>query len=231
MSPLLADTGRVTLIFEIADGICAIEARLKPGVESAHVAPIAAFAATSLLIRKCVGILPPDRGEVRDFGEWRDSQVPNLRGHYCRFCAADNHQSGGDNNLIISVSEFYPQAWSDRVRCFGSTAGPGIIESCNGLADRMDASLPLKTFAPDWLPHDYATPYTLTAGRISRALFNAYCNDHVDRQSLLSEYHKSAQQYIPEKSKLARYLVSRNTCQCKMHQKWKDGHLQALYRQ
>ena len=82
-----------------------------------------------------------------------------------RLYVADNDDSGGDNNLFVTVSEYDPFLWSDNVRCFGSTGGPEILESCTGLADRMDASESSKTFGPQGLPHDYLTPYTLTAGK------------------------------------------------------------------
>ena len=81
------------------------------------------------------------------------------------FCASDQEFLGGDNNLLITVSEYDPFLWSDDVRCSGSTGGPGIVESCNGLADRMDASESLRSFGPHNTPHDYLTPYTLTAGK------------------------------------------------------------------
>ena len=78
---------------------------------------------------------------------------------------AENDDSGGDNNLLVTVSEYDPYLWSDNVRCFGSTAGRGTIDSCNRLADGMDASESLKTFGPQSLPHDYLTPYTLRQGK------------------------------------------------------------------
>ena len=53
------------------------------------------------------------------------------------------------------------------MRCFGSTGGAGIVESCNGLTDRKDASDGRKSFGPRDLPHDYLTPYTLTADKKS----------------------------------------------------------------
>lgn len=81
------------------------------------------------------------------------------------FCAPDHNFLGGDNNLIIAVSEYDPFLWGDDVHCSGSTGGPGIVESCNGLADRMDASESLRSFGPHNTPHDYLTPYTLTAGK------------------------------------------------------------------
>lgn len=72
---------------------------------------------------------------------------------------------GGDNNLLVTVSEFDPYLWSDNVRCFGSTGRLGILESCNGLADRMQASHLSRTFGPPGTHYDYRTPYTLTAGK------------------------------------------------------------------
>lgn len=74
-----------------------------------------------------------------------------------------NESSGGDDNLLVSVSEYDPYLWSDNVRCFGSAGGPGIKKSCNGLADRMDTSQSLEIFGPGGMAHDYVTPYTLTA--------------------------------------------------------------------
>lgn len=74
---------------------------------------------------------------------------------------AENDDSGGDNNLLVTVSEYDPYLWSDNVRCFGSTAGRGTIDSCNRLADGMDASESSKNFGPQDLPYDYLTPYTL----------------------------------------------------------------------
>lgn len=48
------------------------------------------------------------------------------------------------------------------MHCFGRTGGPGIVESGNGLADRMDASESSRTFGPLNQPHDYLTTFTLT---------------------------------------------------------------------
>ena len=78
---------------------------------------------------------------------------------------AENDDSGGDNNLLVAVTEFDPYLWSDNVRCFGSTAGSGTIDSCNRLADEMDASESTKTFGPQGRPHDYLTPYTIRQGK------------------------------------------------------------------
>ena len=78
---------------------------------------------------------------------------------------AENDDSGGDNNLLVSVSEFDPYLWSDNVRCFGSTAGRGTIDSCNRLADAMDASESDKIFGPQSRPHDYLTPLILRQGK------------------------------------------------------------------
>ena len=79
--------------------------------------------------------------------------------------STDYTHPGGDNNLRVSVSKLNHRLGSDNVRCFGNTAGPGIIECCNGLADRLDTSASYKTFGLRDLPHDYLTPYTLTAGK------------------------------------------------------------------
>ena len=78
---------------------------------------------------------------------------------------AENGDSGGDNNLLVAVSEFDPYLWSGNVRCFGSTAGRGTIDSCNLLADGMDASETSKSFGPQGRPHDYLTPYTIRQGK------------------------------------------------------------------
>lgn len=77
---------------------------------------------------------------------------------------AENDDPGGDNNLMVTVSEYDPYLWSDNVRCFGSTAGRGTIDSCNKLADAMDASESPKAFGPQETPHDYLTPYTIRQG-------------------------------------------------------------------
>ena len=79
---------------------------------------------------------------------------------------AETDHSGGDNNLLMAVSEFDPYLWSNNVRCFGSMTGPGIIDSCNRLADRMDASESPKTFGPQGSPHDHLTPYTIRQGKV-----------------------------------------------------------------
>lgn len=68
------------------------------------------------------------------------------------------------------MSEYDAFLWADNVRCFGSTGGAGIVESCNGLADRMDVSDGRKSFGPRDLPHDYVIPYTLTTGKRKSAL-------------------------------------------------------------
>ncbi|KAL9135430.1 MAG: hypothetical protein Q9175_003385 [Cornicularia normoerica] len=146
----------------ISDGICAIQPFLVPGKASAHVAPINTYVATATVIQRCVGGNPSTGGQVRDFGKLRDLQSASVL--LAELCAANLDRPGGDNNLLISVTEYDPDLWSDNVHCFGSTDGPGIVESCNGLADRMDASKSLKSFGPQDLPHDYVTPYTLTAG-------------------------------------------------------------------
>ena len=78
---------------------------------------------------------------------------------------ADNDDSGGDNNLLVAVSEFDPYLWSNNVRCFGSTAGRGTIDSCNRLADGMEASESPKSFGPQGRPHDILTPYTIRQGK------------------------------------------------------------------
>ena len=78
---------------------------------------------------------------------------------------AENDDSGGDNNLHVTVSEYDPYLWSDNVRCFGSTTGPETIDSCNRLADAMDASESDKIFGPQSRPHDYLTPYTIRQGK------------------------------------------------------------------
>ena len=58
------------------------------------------------------------------------------------------------------MTEFDPHLWSENVRCFGHTGGEGIVQSCNGLADRMDTSESSKIFGPSNTPHDNLTPYT-----------------------------------------------------------------------
>ena len=80
---------------------------------------------------------------------------------------ADDNDSGGDNNLLVTVTEYDPYLWSDNVRCIGSTSGPEFLDSCNGLADWMDASESSKIFGPHGRHHDYLTPYTLTKGKVS----------------------------------------------------------------
>ena len=100
--------------------------------------------------------------------------ISNLRSIRETVRRADSDDSGGDNNLVVSVSEYDPILWSDNVRCFGSTGGPGIKESCNGLTDRMDASASLKRFGPQGQPHDYVTPHTLTAGKKSYSLLSHF---------------------------------------------------------
>ena len=67
---------------------------------------------------------------------------------------------------MVAVNEYDPFLWSDNVRCFGSTAGRGTLDSCNKLADAMDASESSKVFGPQGKPHDYQTPYTIRQGKI-----------------------------------------------------------------
>lgn len=121
--------------FMSADGICAIQPFVVPGKVSAHVSPLNAYSATAAVIQRCVGGNPSQGGQVRSFE--------------------------GDNNLAVTVSEYDPHLWSGKVHCSGSTGGPGIIASCNNLANNMDASESLKTFGPHSQPYDYATPYTI----------------------------------------------------------------------
>ena len=49
------------------------------------------------------------------------------------------------------------------MHCFGRTGGPGIVESGNGLADRMDTSESSRTIGPLYQPHDYLTSFSFTA--------------------------------------------------------------------
>ena len=117
---------------------------------------------------------------------------------------AENDDPGGDNNLLVAVTEFDPYLWSDNVRCFGSTAGPGTIDSCNRLADTMDASESTKYFGPQSRPHDYLTPYTIRQGKNLYTAENNFrmFNGHSDRQWMFLENHESSQQSLQEKSEL-----------------------------
>lgn len=101
------------------------------------------------------------------------------------------------------------------MRCFGSIGRSGIKESCNGLADRMEASESSKRFGPQGQPHDYVTPHTLTAGKKSYILLNLSLRKIlIDRQSMSLKDHESSQQPPNENSKLVSNVGSCNNSQC-----------------
>ena len=145
-----------------ADGICGIQPYLVPGEESALVPPINAYLATATLIQQCAGGNPPMGGQARDFGEWSDHSSTQIRRSSMSLMAIN---PGGDNNLLVTVGEYDPHLWSDNVRCFGSTGGVGIVQSCNLLADEMEANESPKTFGPSSRTQRQRiiTPYTRTA--------------------------------------------------------------------
>lgn len=56
-------------MFDIADGVCAIEPFLVEGKGSARVATRNAYVATASVIQRCVGVSPSKGGQANDFGE------------------------------------------------------------------------------------------------------------------------------------------------------------------
>ena len=132
---------------------------------------------------------------------------------------AEYDDSGGDNNLLVTVSDFDPYLWSENVRCFGRTAGFTTYESCNNLADWMDASEAPKIFGPQSRPHDYITPHTIRKGKDSYTAEEKPrdVNGHSDRQSMFLENHESSQQPLQEKCQLVSDLGRGDNRQCNVH--------------
>lgn len=72
------------------------------------------------------------------------------------FQAADYGSTGGDDNLWVTLFKFTPN-----VVCSGSVSGrSAIVESCQGMVDRMFAGRGLYTF----LPKDTAMPFDRQIG-------------------------------------------------------------------
>ena len=71
---------------------------------------------------------------------------------------------GGDNNLVVGFSAL---PGNIRVTCEGDVGGPGIIESCDTLANNMPASTERKLFVQGRAPstiQSVALPYTIKHG-------------------------------------------------------------------
>ena len=73
---------------------------------------------------------------------------------------ADDGCLKGNGDLQVTVTRFV-----NNVHCYGSLGGPGIVNSCDGIANRMSTSSVQLTFGP--ITHDnvdVVVPYGLQAG-------------------------------------------------------------------
>ena len=114
-----------------------------------------------------LGIKPPShdaRATPYDVGNAANSMIDN--------CFADGKSAalgyiknfGGDNNLVVGFSTL---PGSERVTCEGDVGGPGIIESCNALADKMPTSRERELFVLGHAPstiHNVELPYIIKHG-------------------------------------------------------------------
>ena len=121
------------------DGSCIILLGIKPRSYDARATPYdVGRAATSVIDRCLAGVKPAASGFIKNFG--------------------------GDNNLLVG---FTALPGSLRVTCEGSIGGPGIIESCNTLADEMPATDKIELFVRGHTPstiHGVELPYSIKHG-------------------------------------------------------------------
>lgn len=92
---------------------------------------------------------------------------------------ADHGGSGGDNNLAVAVSKFTPN-----VVCSGIVRGASrIVESCQGMVDRMYAEDIALTYAPRDIatPLEIPLPFIIEAPRYDSKMLQTVLN-------LLSSY-------------------------------------------
>ena len=68
--------------------------------------------------------------------------------------------SSGDGKLGIYVSKQTPN-----VRCYGTAAVPGIVNSCQSIMDGMDVSKNVRTFGTGGVGVDVELPYTWHSGQ------------------------------------------------------------------
>ena len=122
-----------------ADGSCIIVLGIKSPSRDARATPYDVGRAATSVIDYCfAGVKPAASGFIRDFG--------------------------GDNNLVVGFTAL-PR--SIRVTCEGGVGGPGIIESCNTLADEMPASDKTELFVRGHTPstrHSVELPYSIKHG-------------------------------------------------------------------
>ena len=122
-----------------ADGSCIIVLGIKPPSRDARATPSDIGRAATNVIDHCfAGVNPAASGYIRDFG--------------------------GDNNLVVG---FAALPGNMRVTCDGGIGGPGIIESCNTLADEMTASDKTELFVRGHTPstiHSVELPYRIKHG-------------------------------------------------------------------
>ena len=118
------------------DGSCIILLGIKPPSHDARATPYEVGRAATSLINYCfTRVKPAASGFVKNFG--------------------------GDNNLIVA---FTAVPGNMRVTCEGGVGGPGIIESCNTLADKMPASDKMELFVRGHTPstiHSVELPYSI----------------------------------------------------------------------
>ena len=121
------------------DGSCIILLGIKPRSYDARATPYDVVrAATSVIDRCFAGGKPAGSGFIKNFG--------------------------GDNNLLVG---FTALPGNSRVTCEGDLGGPGIIESCNTLADEMPASEKIELFVRGHTPstiHSVELPYNIKHG-------------------------------------------------------------------
>ena len=108
---------------------CMILLGIKPPSQDARATPYDVGKAATMIIDYCfAGGKPAVSGFIQNFG--------------------------GDNNLLVGLSALPENV---RVNCEGNVEGPGIIESCNTLANKMPASLERELFvlgdAPSSVPN------------------------------------------------------------------------------
>lgn len=121
------------------DGSCILLLKVKPPSRSARATPYDVGRAAFSIIAYCfAGDKPAVSGFIQDFG--------------------------GDNNLVVGFSAL---PGNIRVTCEGDVGGPGIIESCDTLANNMLASPKRELFVKGRAPstiHHVELPYTIKHG-------------------------------------------------------------------
>ena len=71
------------------------------------------------------------------------------------FLRQRTYRSSGDGRLGVIVAKQTPN-----VRCYGSAAVMGIVNSCQSIMDKMDVSEEVRTFGTGGIGVDVKLPYT-----------------------------------------------------------------------